>query len=472
MKKFAAFLLTLLISLGVFLPAAYAEGTFDESKLKADSIMLVDVKSGDVLYQKDETKKVYPASTTKILTSLLVLEKEEDLSKKVTVGKEVIFPESSSRMGLKQGETISYKDLLYGLMVVSGNDAAAGLAVAVGGDMDKFMTMMNEKAKEIGMKDSNFVNPHGLNNAQHYTTAQDMATLTLAALKIPEWKKIFTTKKYDLPKTNKNNARTLETTDRLLTNDPDNEYYYQYAIGGKTGLTGRANNWNGCLVALAKKGDTELLALIFGDHDNDANHRFGIAKYLFDTGFANFSTVDLKDILGNITVPKEIEGAAADDENEGKMDFGPDISQGIYSTVSASMVDEIKNNVANVLPVPDFTKELKAPITKGDVFGTITYKYNDKVIASVPMIAMNDMAAEGEENTDASASTSASASKTNPTKEMQTQELLKDDPISLWWLMVVPVVLGIIILIRVMTVNKKRRTRYKNKRKVYNYRIK
>ncbi len=468
MKKLAAFLLTLLISLGAFLPAAYAEATFDESKLKADSIMLIDVKSGDVLYHKKETEKVFPASTTKILTSLLVLEKEQDLSKKVTVGKEVNFPTTSSLMGLKQGEEISLKDLLYGLMVVSGNDAAAGLAVATGGSMDDFMTLMNQKATELGMKSTKFTNPHGLKDEEHYTTAEDMATLTLHALQIPEWKKLFTTTKYNLPKTNKSSARAIETTDKLLTNDPDNDYYYQYAVGGKTGLIGRAGNWYGCLVALAKKGDTELLALIFGDHSDDANHRFGIAKYLFDTGFANFSTVDLKDVLGEITVNKKIEGASSLDENDGMMDFGPDISQGIYSTVSAGIVDEIKNNIKNVLPVPDFTKELKAPITKGDVFGTISYKYNDQVIATANLVAMNDMDAEGGENTDAS----AAASSSSPVKPQDPKELFPDSNISLWWLMVVPVVLGVVILIRVMTVSKKRRTRFKNKRKVYNYRIK
>jgi D-alanyl-D-alanine carboxypeptidase (penicillin-binding protein 5/6) len=469
MKKISAFLITLLISLGMFLPVVFAESVFDSSKTKAAGVMLIDVKSGDALYKLNETDKIYPASTTKIMTSLLAIEKG-DMTKTITVGSEIGgFSSASSLLHLKKNEKINFKDLVYGMMMVSGNDAAMTIAKTIGGSVEGFVEMMNEKATELGMEHTHFVNPHGTFNQDHYSTAEDMSKLVIYALKNPEWKKLFTTNEYDLPAHNVG-GKPLSTTNKLTDPDPkegDKKYLYSNATGGKTGLTERPKN-NGCLVAIAKKDSSELVALIFGDESADHNGRFTIAKYLFETGFENFTTVDLKDVLGSITVSEKIANASALDEDDGMMEFGPDTSEGIYSTVSSSMVDKIKNNLQGVLPVPDFTREKKAPIKEGDVFGTITYKYDDQIVATANLVATRDMDADGQEaSPDASASSSGS-----PVSTQKPTELFPDSTISLWWLMILPAVLGVVILIRVMTVNKKRKTRFKNKRKVYNYRIK
>ena len=503
MKKILAYVLAFVLTLVIMLPCAFAETsaspdpsesasteaspdsstspsesasadtTSDAPDIKADSYLLIDVKTGKHLLEHKPDDKIYPASTTKILTSLLVLEKESDLSKEVACGQDVMnhLNNQSSLMykndGLKPGEKLTVEQLLYGLMVVSGNDAANALAIEVGGSIDGFVQLMNQKAQELGMSNTQFANPHGLNNDAHYTTANDMATLTLKALENSKWKQIFTTKKYSMPKTNKHAALELETTDKLLSSNPDDQaYHYNYALGGKTGLTGRSGDWNGCIVALAEKDGRQLLCLLFGDHSDDANSRFVSAKKLFVWGFSQPAPVDISSILSVYTIPQKRESASELDEEDGTLELVPDFSNTNFANLTTDDINTIKSNAGSIQTVPNYTRNFKAPVTKGEVFGTVTFQYNGNAIGSANLVASRDVAASGDE------AAGASSSASSPLQTQQSKELFSGKSISPWWWLLVPAVLGIVILLRVMTVNKRQRSRFKNKRKVYNYRIK
>ena len=367
MKKLIALLLVLVLTLAILLPTAFAETSTKPSSsaspdaspdasaspseddgekppvIKADSALLIDVKTKAVLTEKDPDKQIIPASTTKILTSLLVVEKG-DLSKKVTIGNEITdgIGSASSKVPIQVGETLTIENLLYGMMIKSGNDASNALAKAVGGSIDGFITMMNEKAKELGMTNSAFINAHGIDKEGHYTTANDMAKLTLKALENPTWKKVFTTNQYNMPQTNKQAARTLDTTDKLMSSDPDDqEFHYAPVKGGKTGLTPYNGGWNGCLVAYAEKDGRQLLCLIFGDHDTKADHRFTLAKTLFEWGFKQAQPVDISEALQDYTIPAEVKNVA--DTEDSQVDFGPDLSKGFpYTGKTEDIINTIK----------------------------------------------------------------------------------------------------------------------------------
>jgi len=471
MRRFAlrlpACLAAMLIVLFALLPAAYALPAFDDKDAPADAVVLVDTTSGMVLYDNGNVgKRIYPASTTKIMTALLVLEKA-DLSKTVTVGEEVVVSSDSSKVGLKPGEQITVKDLLYGMMVASGNDAANALAVHVGGSKESFVDMMNEKAQELGMKDTHFVNAHGLHDEKHYTTAADMRKLLLYALKNPNFIDIVSRKEYTIPKSNKRSKPlVLKTTNKLISlKESDKGYNYEYAVGGKTGFTTPGGKYNGCLVALAEKDGMKLAALIFGDHSTKARKRWGIAKKLCEFGFSNFETADIKSVIQEITVAEQIKNASEQDEEEGLMEFAPAIKESVYYTGEKGFMDVISHSRESISVVPAFTRELAAPIQKGDVYGTVTYKLNDQILYSCDLVATRDMdAVDGE-------TPSASGGQSSPLSTQKKVELFAPEQASPWWWMLLPAALILFIVIRVVTLKKKSRSRFKNKRKVYHYRI-
>lgn len=260
------------------------------------SFLLSDLDSGEVLLSGNADERIFPASTTKIMTALVLLEQKTDLSETVTVGNELdTLSRDSSVMGLVKGETISLKDLLYGMMLVSGNDAAATIAVAVAGSQEAFAQLMNDKAERLGMKDTHFVNPHGLHDENHYTTASDMNKLAVAAMQNETFAQCVKAATYTTSATNKApEGHALYTTNKLISTRTINKpYNYAYATGIKTGYTDAAK---GCLVASAEKDGRKLIAIIFGDSslkENDNYYRrWTDSKALFAYGF-NQVRVDL-----------------------------------------------------------------------------------------------------------------------------------------------------------------------------------
>ncbi len=236
----------------------------------AEAICLVDADTGRVLYGKNQDKIMYPASTTKIVTLMTAL-KRGDLNSTVTVSRKAANCDGSS-LDLETGDQLLLKDLLYGLMLVSGNDAAEAVAEHIGGSIPTFVGWMNQEAKGIGANKTHFTNPHGLPDPiNHFTTASDLALITVEAFKLPAFKKIVATREYTIAFRNKAKVRTIANTNKILK-------LYPGATGVKTGYTEEAGD---CLVASAKRGDTELIVVIL-----NSDERWAEAGQLLDYGFS------------------------------------------------------------------------------------------------------------------------------------------------------------------------------------------
>ena len=286
---------------------------FDLKALAEDTVFLANIDDPEhaVLgLERNADTKRYPASTTKILTCIVALE-HGDPDELVTVSKKACnLSEKNSKMGLKPGEKFTLLDLLYGLMLPSGNDAAIAIAEHLGGSVSGFSDLMNEKAAEIGMKNSHFVNPHGLHHAEHYTTARDMAILSAYAMQNPTFAEIVSTVEHDAFSSDGRKI-TMHTSNRLLRNASAKNYtpytcLYDYAIGIKTGDTHLAGK---CLVAAAKRGETTyILVLLHGENapegksgqskDQYTVQRFYDAIRLFDYAFRNDTmTITVDDLI-------------------------------------------------------------------------------------------------------------------------------------------------------------------------------
>ena len=265
----------------------------EEPNIYSNYAIVVDANSGNILYSKGAFEKVYPASTTKILTAILTIE-NCNLEEPFVVSSEALesIPYDSSVMGLEVGEIYKIKDLLYGLMLSSGNDAANVLGEAVSGDISSFVELMNNKAKEIGCLNTHFTNTHGYHNDNHYTTPYDMVKIMLYCLKNETFRQFIETKEYELPKTNKSEEpRTIVNTDRLFNPKYEDEYY-EYAIGGKTGYTLEAR---GCLISYAKKDDKFFICATYDGSQNISGEqaRYLDSKTLYEYAFNNFNNKDL-----------------------------------------------------------------------------------------------------------------------------------------------------------------------------------
>lgn len=359
--------------------------------INAGSALMIDARSGKVLYELNSTDKVYPASTTKMMTAILAIESGK-LDDVVTCGNEVKVPTGSSVMvgdlaGAKQlqvGEKIKLNDLLYGMLLVSGNDAACATAVHLGGSIAGFADMMNAKAKDLGMNDTHFVNPHGVQNNDHYSTAADMAKLAQYCMKNVTFRKVADTAEYTVPADNKSKDRKLSTTNKLISKDPkDSKYNYNGAVGIKTGLT---NTANGCLAAEAVKNEMQLIVCIYNDKNPSGLNRWVMAKKLFDWGFNNFVSVDITSRISRVTIPPL---AIADQEVVATPVFVSGDKQ--YYTAEKDKVNRI--DTATITATPTWTK--KEGFKKGDQIGTVEYKIDENtVVATAALKAEQDFITE------------------------------------------------------------------------------
>jgi D-alanyl-D-alanine carboxypeptidase (penicillin-binding protein 5/6) len=239
--------------------------------ITAKSALLADAETGEILWQRNPDLRCYPASLTKIMTAVLVLERG-NLEDWVTVPKEAAFTGESS-MELKEGERVQLKDLLNAILVRSANDACVAAAIHLAGSVKKFVEWMNEKAKELGMTNTHFVNPHGLHHPQHFTTARDLLTLTRYALQIPTFRIIVSQREIIIAPTNKSALRRYQNRNKLLE-------LYHGCDGVKTGYTIPAGR---CLVASATRNGWQLIAIVLGSQDH-----FADCATLLDYGFNNF----------------------------------------------------------------------------------------------------------------------------------------------------------------------------------------
>ena len=268
-------------------------------RVEAEGATVMDLDTGAFLYSKNAEAKLYPASITKIMTMLVALEhiSDSDLDTKVKASESALAPidSDSSQIWLSVGEKITVRSALYAIMLASANDAANVIAEYVGGSMDNFVKMMNDKAKELGCVNTHFVNPHGLHNKKHYTCAHDMALIAQAAFQIPLFRKITKTVEYKIPKTKyMKEDRWLVNHQKMLYED--GEFTYKNCEGGKTGFTDEA--WN-TLVTYAKKDGKTLVCVEL--RVNGSWKTFHESAELLDYGFDKFRHEEVDAALNTTT---------------------------------------------------------------------------------------------------------------------------------------------------------------------------
>ena len=246
--------------------------------------IMMDASTGQILYEKNAYRKMYPASITKIMTALLAVE-YGDFNDTIIMSEEAVLgiEPGSSNIALDVGEEITFEDAMYAVLLVSANEAAWAVAEDIAGSLDNFATMMNEKAEELGCVNTHFVNSHGLHDEDHYTCPYDMALITQEALKYDKFREITATTHYVIPPTNlQEEERNLWQNNKLIMED--SYQYYEYCEGGKTGFTDEAR---GTFVAWAKKGDVELIFVTMGNYPTTTSYTD--ARAMFEYFFNNYS---------------------------------------------------------------------------------------------------------------------------------------------------------------------------------------
>lgn len=326
-----------------------------EPSPSAISAILLDNRTNKVLYKKEENKKMYPASTTKILTAILVLE-NCNLNDVVTSSYNAIMsvPEGYSIAKIQIGEQLTVEQLLELLLVYSANDAANVLAEYVGGSTDSFVAMMNTKINELGLTDSHFTNPYGLHDENHYTTAHDLAVIMQYCLKNENFRKIAGQASCAIPATNLYGPRSFDSTNELLI--PGNPYYYKYLTTGKTGFTSPAKE---CLVSSAYRDDLELICVVLG-----SDNRFSDTRTIYEYGYENYSIKNIaneNDVITNIKVSNAT-------KNTKNLDLL--ICEPIYALVKNSDFDN------EIIPEIILNKNISAPIEEGAILGKVKYTIN------------------------------------------------------------------------------------------------
>ncbi|MCH4886681.1 D-alanyl-D-alanine carboxypeptidase [Acidaminobacter sp. JC074] len=372
MKKLIIFLCIMLLVLQNF---AVAE-TLDSGQIVGESAILIDELTGQVLFEKDPDKKMYPASTTKILTALIILENHA-LDEVVTIDDKSPFIDGK-RIYVIKDEKLTVEQLLYATLVESANDAAYALAVYHSGSVEAFCEVMNQRAKQVGAVNSNFTNPNGLHDNDHYSTARDLALIAQNAMQNETLRQMVQTKSYTIPETEKQDERNyLRNTNAFLGAKSNNKMNYkgerisiEYDIvdGIKTGYTPEAGN---CLVSSAKIGNQRFISVVL--RSNGDNSLYVDSRTLLDYGFENFvrhtfvsdgafiQTVQLEG-AGNITV-----NLVAQDN----------LTMMLNKTIDLSQIERLVY----------IDSDIKAPIAENQILGKVTYNYNNIELASTPIIS-------------------------------------------------------------------------------------
>lgn len=351
--------------------------------LRAKAAIVMDAQTGEILYEKDIDVKRQPASTTKIVTCMLALEHLSP-DQIITVNQKVT--DMGSCIDIKEGETFAVEDLLYGLMLASGNDAAEALAYEVGGSIEKFCQMMDEKAKDCGAQNTHFRNPNGLNwqgQEDHLTTARDLALITKEAMKNEMFRKLVSTSKHTIPATNKSKARKLVNSNKCLwrkkpiklTSGNETEKKtvkfvpkYDGMIGVKTGYTSTAG---GCLVGAVNRNGTELISVVLGSGEDgryyDTNQ---LNDYVLDNFYETSLIVSKGQEMGKLRVKKgavrKVTAVAAED---------------------ASVTTRAGEDAPEVRTEFEEKKNLEAPVAKGQRIGSVRVYIGNKLMSETNAIA-------------------------------------------------------------------------------------
>lgn len=360
---------TILITFTIILFTNYYSLANNTIELNASSALLIDNRTNKILYNKDANKRLFPASTTKIVTAIIVLE-NHSLNEEVTASYDAVMtiPSGYSTANIQIGEILTVEQLLELLLVHSANDSANVLAEYAGGSIDSFVSMMNTKVNELGLTDTHFTNPYGLQEDNHYTTSHDLAVIMQYCLKNETFRKISGQASCAIPATNKSEPRKYSSTNELLI--AGNRNYYPYLIAGKTGYTSKAG---GCLVSVAYNNNLELISVILNSND-----RFGDTKKLFNYGYSNFS---LKNIVNedDIITSTNVKNAKKNSQN---LD--------LKVTENVPVLVNNNDNLESISPQIEINSNIEAPIEEGQNLGKVSYTVNG-VTYSTDLVATQNI---------------------------------------------------------------------------------
>lgn len=346
------------IVLLILTAAAAMQITAGAVDLSARGAALIEQTSGRMLYGKNENARMPMASTTKIMTGLLAAESGK-LDKEITVPAEALRVEGSS-MGLRANEKLTLRNITYGLLLESGNDAANTIAYTLGGSIPEFTVLMNHKAEMLGLKNTHFVTPSGLDADGHYTSALDLAKLGASAMNNRDFAEIVGTKKIKIPYEGIKDARCLYNHNRLLS-------IYNGAVGIKTGFTKKSGR---CLVSCAKRDGVCLVVCTLNGYDDWDDH-----KKLLDYGFSLIKSYKIPNDLGKIKA--NVVGGASD---AAAVTCEPEC----FAALKENEIDKVTSQI-------NMERFYYAPVKKGQKLGEIVYKLGDYTVAKSDISAAEDV---------------------------------------------------------------------------------
>ena len=384
-RRWFAALLAVLIALLCAVPAL-AETPSDYNRnvpqllsaghLYSESAILIDAENGNVLFSKDANVRMYPASTTKVMTLMLALESGITLDTPIVIPQQASqIPADSSLVPVFPGDMMTYRDLLYGFMLTSGNDGANAVAVLVSGSVESFVDRMNKRAEELGCEGTHFANPHGYHDPEHYSCAQDLARITREALKIDTFKQIVSTSSYtmSIQRGNTTIENRVLNTNALLKKD--NTYYYADCIGVKTGYHSLAGQ---CFVGAAERDGVRLITVDL--HSTGSLEKWIDTIRMFNYGFTRYTAYTLEQMFNmasGMIATLRVSNAIESDPQQGML--GLNIAQ--ISNPDYTRMVETDNQEAMDRAVEDFvsrcemtiTSDMVAPISQGEIIGRLRY---------------------------------------------------------------------------------------------------
>ena len=384
-RKWVSVLLAALLALYFALPAcALTPEDYDknlpqmleEAHLYAESAVLMDAISGRVLFTKNERARMYPASTTKIMTLMLAIESGISLDTPVVIPQQAAkIPRDSTLVPVFPGDQMTFGDLLYGFMLASGNDAANAIAVLVAGTTDAFVDRMNARAEALGCRDTHFVNAHGYQDAEHYTTAMDLARMTQAALNLDLFRQIVSCPRYTMTIRREGEIITPTRANSNQLLNEESRFFYEDCIGVKTGTHSLAGN---CFVGAAERDGVRLVSVVL--KCPLSNQKWTDTIRLFDYGYTHYKGISLEqlftassDRIGTV----KISNASADDPQDGVMAMkiaqisNPDYTRMISLDISTAMDDAVADFVSR--STMTITHDMVAPVSEGEIMGRLRY---------------------------------------------------------------------------------------------------
>ena len=361
-KAMSCLMAVLLCVMNLAMPVYAKEKWPKMPDVEAPSICVMEITTGTILYERNMDEQNYPASITKIMTALLALE-NSSLDEIVTFSAEAVYGNEgdTSHISRDLGEQMTMEECLYGMMLESANECAWAIGEHVGGTMQNFTKMMNDRAKELGCTNTHFNNPNGLPDEEHWTSAHDMALISAEAYKNETFRVMAGAQSYTIPPTNKHTDSTPLHNHHLMVYPfhGNYEYLYDYATGGKTGYTRAAGS---TLVSFAQKGDMPIVCVVM--RETSPNH-YRDTRTMFDYCFENFKLLQVAEYMADASANGEIQAFASIDENAT-----------VILPASASF--------------SDLTSEVVYESNDEDVLGTLVYSYADRVVGKAD-VRMNDI---------------------------------------------------------------------------------